>query len=276
MGKMPVVYFFDDLGTRSLSRECLDLSSKIARDIGWDTEVISSKESSIMIRGFRKNYKHMSTNAHDFEFACIERWFCLYDWMKATGTPVVFHCDIDTILHVNPDDFNQCDFYQRLQATEKGVAACMRAQWHKHDNCAGAHFSVWTFRGIANFVHYIENVYASAELPRKITEKYEWHQKTNAAGGICDMTLLYHFLDDVQNCEKQPYLNLMNPDDTFNSIPRCVFENHRGSTEGDLSTKQYIHDGDDKMIYDHCRKENLRLLGVHYLGRKSEMIEQHG
>ena len=134
---------------------------------------------------FIQNYKHLSTNSHNFELFCFLRWFILKEFMFRRNIEVSFYIDSDVLLYVDVNDeyhkFSQYDF--TLLHRTAAVSSFINKV------------------GIENFCNFLNRTYSMKNTYNfeKIESHYHIRQKYGLGGGVCDMTLLefFHYYPDT-------------------------------------------------------------------------------
>jgi hypothetical protein len=144
------------------------------------------------VRDFENSYRHMSSNTRRFELICIVRWFMLRDLMNASNIDVCYYTDSDVMLYDN-----MTAVYPYFEA----YSAVFNRQEDQGDYrwSASACCSFWTKKAINEFCDFASALYTPAKI-KTLEEKWDYHQKNNIAGGICDMTLLYLFSLQTSFC----------------------------------------------------------------------------
>lgn len=210
---------------------------------------------------FLKVYTHRSTNPYKFELICFERYFLTYEYMKQKKLSECVMMDSDVCLfeQITKETFEYAE-----------LAISIPEQRSEHSLSASAHFSYWTMDAMEKMIDFLIKSYEN--VPKELTEKWNWHQKTGAPGGICDMTLLYLFARQYQGklfntdgrMEPRLFDQIMSEAESHgiafvtmkNHVTKAVFKNAEGalcyqSKEGKLFPVLYIHaqGGDKRYIY---------------------------
>jgi len=125
---------------------------------------------------FGKLYQHLSTNGHDVELFCFQRWFVLEEFMARRGLKRCLYIDSDILLYANAEqeikNYDQFDFTL------------------SHRCCGSTSF--FKYEGLSKLCNFIMETYSnkSSYEYEKISSHYYIRQKHNLGGGVCDMTLL--------------------------------------------------------------------------------------
>lgn len=138
---------------------------------------------------FESVYKHMSFRESEFEILCFKRFFAMLEHAKENNIDRFCYCDSDAVF------IEKLDFSSILG--EEMCVACKPGDQPKFEDVVCAHFSIWSVDGIQDFCDFMLEVYSNKiDL---LLPKWEWHKKRYRAGGICDMTLLYHWYKSQKN-----------------------------------------------------------------------------
>ena len=131
----------------------------------------------------------MCYNNDTFERLCFIRFYKILEYIKVNNIDKFLYCDSDAI-------FLKALDFEKILEDEKCVA-CRPKEQNKFEDVTGAHFSIWTKDGLEDFCNYILDVYTNnIDI---LTPKWKWHIETETGGGICDMTLMYHWYKGKKN-----------------------------------------------------------------------------
>ena len=159
----------------------LELNKKIFKDL----LIIKGTDCPV----FNNVYKHMCYNNETFERLCFIRFYKILEYVKANNIDKFLYCDSDAV-------FLKVLDFEKILEDEKCVA-CRPKEQNKFEDVTGAHFSIWTKDGLEDFCNYIIDVYTNnIDI---LTPKWDWHVETKTGGGICDMTLMYHWYKGKKN-----------------------------------------------------------------------------
>lgn len=139
---------------------------------------------------FEAAYKHMSTHPHIFELRCFQRFFVMQRFMQDNGLDSFFHVDSDVLLFEDLHGFEE----EHLKA--KGVPCGMHMPLAQPGfrYSYGPQTSYWTRGAVDEFCAYL--IASFENMLPAMTEKWDWHCRTGAPGGICDMALLHLWARD--------------------------------------------------------------------------------
>lgn len=123
-----------------------------------------------------------------YDWAVMERYFVLADFMRDRGLDALWNLDSDVMTY--------CDLTEEATKLPKDcwAAYCVPLRQHRYRMSASAHTAYFSYMGIWMFVNFLYSVYLCTEKLHRIREKWErWHIRENQPGGVCDMTHLYLF-----------------------------------------------------------------------------------
>jgi hypothetical protein len=139
---------------------------------------------------FEAAYRHMSTHARIFELRCFQRFFVMQQLMQDQGLDGFFHVDSDVLLF---DDLHAFEVeHIRPQAIACGLHMPLAQPGFRYSY--GPQTSYWTRAAVDDFCRFL--IASFENLLPALADKWAWHQQTGAAGGICDMALLYLWARD--------------------------------------------------------------------------------
>lgn len=137
-----------------------------------------------------KNYLHLSTNAYDFEYICIERWYILRFYLEKWGRSAgVVYLDSDVLIS---ESFKP--FFYAISETHNCALAVSKATASGGVKCAG-HISYWTLGTLVNFTDLVDRYYL--EKRDFLRQVYSRILEEAGVGGVCDMTLLGYFHESL-------------------------------------------------------------------------------
>lgn len=141
------------------------------------------------IERFLKCYKHMSTNDINFEQLCFIRWFAVRNVAVKNNEKYVFYGDSDNLIY---EDLEKVYY----SINKPSIAISAPENIHIFNNSASGEVSYWQIEQLIDFCDYIYQLYEDDFEHRKLVNKWNWHVSNKINGGICDMTALWHFIQD--------------------------------------------------------------------------------
>lgn len=148
---------------------------------------------------FKKKYVHMSSNAYEFEVMCFKRYFVVYEYLKKISAKCFVMLDSDVLTYVN---------YETLPFRGDNVVA---ASWFgNQDNYKWAICPcvfVANVDALEDFLQFVIKMYSEEHGLEKLKAKMKYHEKNHIAGGICDMTLLYLWMEELIMTKKYEIYN---------------------------------------------------------------------
>jgi len=170
--------------------DCFFLEKSISLNSKYFKNIFVLKEPNYF--PFENIYKHMSSNSEPFEKLCFIRFFCMLNFIKQNKIDKFVYCDTDAIFLESVD-------YENILGKDLCVA-CKPEEQSFYEQAISAHFSIWTLNGLESFCNFLMETYSNNI--NLLIPKWEWHLMTKNLGGICDMTLLYHWYKTDNNLLK--------------------------------------------------------------------------
>ena len=125
---------------------------------------------------FQKVYRHLSTNAKQFEMICFLRFFILYDFMVKHNLKKCVYIDSDVLSFVD-----YTDYYTKHR--------CNCSLVMDETLFMSGHCSFWTVDFLRDFLLFLLDMYENhVDKLKKILANMRMNGEVS--GGICDMTLL--------------------------------------------------------------------------------------
>jgi len=131
----------------------------------------------IMASELANNFVNFSTNPHNFELVCLQRWMVLLEFMKAEKLGHCVYLDSDILVygHLGEEQMKFKDYGM----TVAGISG---------------HTNFVSDVGVLDaFCHFILDSYTKLNALDILEEKYFEFRKNNPAGGISDMTFFTEF-----------------------------------------------------------------------------------
>jgi hypothetical protein len=129
---------------------------------------------------FAKKFVNFSTNSHDFELICLQRWFILEEFLRQNNIEKCLYLDSDILLFGNVK--SEIHRFRFFGMTIAGISG--------HSNYIN------DIEVLSEFCQYIEKAYESPEAISILEEKYKVFRETHEAGGISDMTFFVEFKEE--------------------------------------------------------------------------------
>jgi putative methyltransferase (TIGR04325 family) len=109
--------------------------------------------------------------------------------MNKNKIDVCYYSDSDVMIY---DDLSKTyPFYKDFDAAYTMTEYQENFRWSASACC-----SFWKRETINKFCDFIIELYSTSKI-EKLKAKWNYHQQNNIAGGICDMTLLYLFTEEI-------------------------------------------------------------------------------
>ena len=138
---------------------------------------------------FEDNYVHMHVKPNAaYRRANIIRWFLITELARQRNFPVVFACDSDVMLYTDVSVAEPSGVYD--------MACSIPSYQPEFRWSASGHVSYWKLDTLFEFCVFADYMYANPRMLKKLKTKWNWHQETGTPGGICDMTLLWLFIQN--------------------------------------------------------------------------------
>jgi len=245
--KSDLPLFYYQPNTVDFLEKSVELNKKIFKNL-----IILQKD---FYEPFDSIYKHMCYNHEAFERFCLRRFFVMLEYVKENNIDKFLYSDTDAI-------FLKLLDFENILGKEHSIL-CKPAEQDKFDDIAAAHFSIWSRAGLENFCDFVLSVYANNI--QIIEPKWHWHISTATGGGICDMTLLYHW-----------YKNKKSLLDYYNG---GVFDRTIGISHNNYKNEFVTKDGikklkrKDSIVYGTNNKgEEIEFYGVHFQGANKRLM----
>lgn len=216
-------------------------------------------------------YMHMTSGNPAYELFCIKRWFMLRDECKIRGIDKLFYCDSDVLLYKNINDYTE-RFGDKLHLMIPSTACDTRP-------VASGHCSFWTKELLEAFCWFACKCYTDEELRGKLISHAD--RRCLLGGGVCDMTLLYFF---TQQLNPTDYKSLLVPwvDDLSKSLDCSTFDdninigdNYEPNEYATLADKKQIiwKNGVPYAMNMQHYGALVKLNSIHYCGEAKRFIE---
>ena len=138
---------------------------------------------------FLDAYRHMATGGEKFELLCFMRWAAICRVSKKIGLETVFHSDSDNIVYSN-----MSDIYDKIKNPRMALSVPQNQTEFRRS--ASPNVAYWNVEELESFCHYMLDSYLDPVKYNSLKEKWDWHQKNKKPGGVCDMTVLWHYAQE--------------------------------------------------------------------------------
>ncbi len=186
---------------------------------------------------FQRVYKHMSTNHEEFELRCFQRWFAIERWAREHNVEGIFYSDSDVMLY--------CNITEWAESVDKPDVSFQVPQHQPgYRWSASAHVSLWTLEALREFCEFVSSEYCYVTLSAtggRLTNKWQWHQETDTAGGVCDMTLLFLWWQETLEPDGWGFVN------NATVIDGATFD-HNINVAENYGQYDYLMQGDHKLV----------------------------
>lgn len=249
-------------GNQKYLNICINTAKKYGNDVviigdksnsGYSSWCDSDSLKTERLEHFSRVYKHMSPNRFNFEKICFERYYLIWEYMRKNKISDCIMMDSDVLVYT---DINNLDFSDYEFAVS----------YEKKYECASPHFSYWTYDAIDDFTRFIIDIYEKeCEI---LEEKWNRHVTQKIPGGICDMTLLYHYV----NRTNKKYLNIESQDSLrhFNGmIDNQLDEDYYGEIQMKKDEKygiRVVSNRDSGLYYTAIDGTDYKILTIHAQG----------
>lgn len=123
------------------------------------------------------SFINFSTNPHEFELICLQRWLILLEFMEQNRIDKCLYLDSDVLIFDEIE--SDAHRFQNFGMTVTGISG--------HTNF------IQNRDTLKSFCSYILKSYQEPGYEKILTEKYKEFQRTHEAGGISDMTYFTEF-----------------------------------------------------------------------------------
>jgi hypothetical protein len=211
------------------------------------------------IRSYRKradqfaaNFRNFSTNPHDFELVCLERWFILEEFMQENGMEECLYLDSDVLQFGNAED-DGCRF-SNFGMTVAGISG--------HSNFVSS-------REVLNeFCNSMMEAYTCENAHHILEEKYRKFRESHEAGGISDMTFFTEFRE--QHPDK--VLDISVP---MNGMAYDIAMAYIEFTRNENGIKKVVQKPDGRLMVFQRGFGDLELRSLHFQGEAKKYMKSH-
>lgn len=170
---------------RSFNSRVILIGNQTNAELGSLAECVRFEPYAREAACFQKIYRHLSSNPHDFELFCFQRWFLLRDFLESRNLELCFAMDSDVLLYAHAGTefarlFSPACPFTLLNGTSGGS-------------------SFFTRESLAHFCRFLRETYEDKSSLRfqLLTATFSEFQKARRPGGVCDMTLFRLFAQET-------------------------------------------------------------------------------
>jgi putative methyltransferase (TIGR04325 family) len=205
---------------------------------------------------FESVYKHMSSNTENFEKICIKRWIILSNFLNQNKIDVCYYSDSDVMLYANVSDvyenYKSYDSVYTLPEYQENF------RW-----TASACCSFWKKETLNIFSEFILSSYSNDKI-QILKDKWDYHQKMQIPGGVCDMTLLYLFSQTINFFSLSKVIenfafdqNYLDDENYFKKEYELAFDSNIGR-----NVKKIIWNNNSPFAYNLIEQKNIQFFAL--------------
>jgi hypothetical protein len=200
---------------------------------------------------FEAVYKHMSTNAHDIELFCFQRWFILKEFIERNNIDDFLYLDSDILIFCNANEyFRNLGNYEMTVCNERGPQ----------------YTYIHSAKLLTGFCEFINSMFSKGPLLDRLASEFEERLKKNLNGGVCDMTAFFEYgkLPTVKMLDLSIIKNNSAFDDNISFSQGYEMENGRKKIYWDSDVPYGLHLESKTLI---------KFNGLHFQGPGKDFID---
>ena len=284
--KIPIIIFH--IGKRDYVRYCLQsalyyenkdiilLHDDVNAYQDLPITVVDYKKYNQYDNVLKQLYVHLSPNSEQLEYICIQRWFCIYSYMRKHHIARAFICDSDVLLFDNISKINK----KYLASFDYMLCSS------PSNNITGGQ-SIWNIAHLNQFIQFVLHFYRSQR-----DTMIKWYSSSQDYGGICDMTLLYYFAHQCTTFQglRLPHYPSIQHDLTQVYNNKFTFDLHIGTSGNQLHPNEYKMDGINTIkkisisdyhnkkvpvVYNNRLRKYIRFALLHFQGSNKKWMETY-
>lgn len=148
---------------------------------------VNFNELNSEVDRFTNNYIHLSNNSLNLEISSYVRWIYIRNLMRSTKMSICFHSDSDNLIYSDLEEP-----YKFLGSPNFALSVPYNQPEFRWS--AAGTTSFWSLEVLEGFCEFLFSLYEDKDKFKNLLEtKWRHHQENNVAGGVCDMTALWHF-----------------------------------------------------------------------------------
>ena len=222
------------------------------------TKHVFLKDYWNMANDFAQVYTHLNSTSVEYELFCYQRWFCVYEYMKAHNLEDVFSLDSDVLVYDNLNDLHALLKNYPFAISAKNLDAENPGWW-----IAGPPIGYFHRDALKRMLDLFIKSYQDKKYLSLFDEKMNWHHSRNEPFGVCDMTQIFFFAQENKN----KFFNLSQPfvlngeltriDETIMDTTECVADGVR---------KKLVFENGAVYAFDKNTNKKLRFPLIHFQG----------
>lgn len=222
------------------------------------TKHVFLKDYWNMANDFAQVYTHLNSTSVEYELFCYQRWFCVYEYMKAHNLEDVFSLDSDVLVYDNLNDLHALLKNYPFAVSAKNLDAENPGWW-----IAGPPIGYFHRDALKRMLDLFIKSYQDKKYLSLFDEKMNWHHSRNEPFGVCDMTQIFFFAQENKN----KFFNLSQPfvlngeltriDETIMDTTECVADGVR---------KKLVFENGAVYAFDKNTNKKLRFPLIHFQG----------
>ena len=222
------------------------------------TKHVFLKDYWNMANDFAQVYTHLNSTSVEYELFCYQRWFCVYEYMKAHNLEDVFSLDSDVLVYDNLNDLLALLKNYPFAVSAKNLDAENPGWW-----IAGPPIGYFHRDALKRMLDLFIKSYQDKKYLSLFDEKMNWHHSRNEPFGVCDMTQIFFFAQENKN----KFFNLSQPfvlngelsriDETIMDTTECVADGVR---------KKLVFENGAVYAFDKNTNKKLRFPLIHFQG----------
>ena len=235
------------------------------------TKHVFLKDYWNMANDFAQVYTHLNSTSVEYELFCYQRWFCVYEYMKAHNLEDVFSLDSDVLVYDNLNDLHALLKNYPFAVSAKNLDAENPGWW-----IAGPPIGYFHRDALKRMLDLFIKSYQDKKYLSLFDEKMNWHHSRNEPFGVCDMTQIFFFAQENKN----KFFNLSQPfvlngeltriDETIMDTTECVADGVR---------KKLVFENGAVYAFDKNTNKKLRFPLIHFQGycpiNAKDLIKQY-
>ena len=142
------------------------------------------------VENFATNYCHLNSSSVKYELMCYVRWIITRNVAQILGIDALFYSDSDNLIY---SDLSKV--YKNIGSPSLALSVPYHQPPFRH--VATGAVSYWSLEVLKMFCDFMLRYYVDEDWFEILQKKWNWHQKERVGGGICDMTILWHFVQQT-------------------------------------------------------------------------------